>query len=82
MLDAGAARGEVLVPPVVPAVQDEVRLDDVEGAAERLGVGAVRGDEGGADAARLLGVEDPGVQRGAQAVRERQEQLLELGAGQ
>ena len=48
---ARASSGGELVDPR-PAVQDEVGLDHAEAAAEGVRVGAVRGDQGGAD---LLG---------------------------
>ena len=56
------------------AVQHQIRVDDAERVAERLGVGAVRGDQGRADPpGRRARVEVPGLQGLVQRPCQRQQ---------
>ncbi len=81
VLEPRAARPEGLAVAVAAAVEDEVGVDAVQGAAERLGVRAVRLDERRAGRPARLRVEGPGTQRLAQQPGHREQPLLELGAG-
>ncbi len=68
---------------ILAAVEHQIGVDAVEAAAERLGVGAVRGDQRGADRLARGRVEGPRLQRRvAQPPGERYELLLELRPGQ
>ncbi len=81
VLEAGAPGALLLAVAVGAAVQHQVGVDHVEAAAERLGVGAVGGHQGGARVLPGLGLQGAVGERLAEPAGQRQELFLQFGAG-